>query len=231
MYFGGESLFAPLFDATKQVLSSEPMLPRLGAGYLPAKCARLGGTQELRDLFSPVHLTEIYGGEHEFGWLSNDITQNQTPDLYWYLRDKLEVTEVSSNAIIRQLDREFLESQPDDWILKLYEFLNGQTTVQRQWWFHDLHLIRLQNGSHTTAKMNKQSQAFLPSQNKTGFPTVRTSVCESKAALAFLKSLGLEEPKPCRRCDSERSSKVSKRQYRYRRCRLQGRHRTYAKRI
>ena len=196
MYFGGESLFAPLFDATKQVLSSEPMLPRLGAGYLPAKCARLGGTQELRALFSPVHLTEIYGGEHEFGWLGNDITQNQTPDLYWYLRDKLEVTEVSSNAIIRQLDRAFLESQPDDWILKLYEFLNGQTTVQRQWWFHDLHLIRLQNGSHTAAKMNKQPQAFLPSENKTGFPTVRTSVCESKAALAFLKSLGLEEPNP-----------------------------------
>jgi len=196
MYFSGESLFAPLFEATKQVLSSEPMLPRFGAGYLPAKHARLGGTQELRDLFNPVQLTEIYEEKHELAWLSNDISQNQTPDLYWYLRDKLEVTEVSPNAIIRQLNQAFLESQPDSWILKLYEFLNGQTTVQRQWWFHDLHLIRLKDGSHTRVKVNGQPQAFLPSQDKTDFPTVRASVCESKAALSFLKSLGLEEPNP-----------------------------------
>ena len=44
--------------------------------------------------------------------------------------------------------------------------------------------------------MNGQPQAFLPSKNKTSFPTVRSSVCASKDALSFLKSLELEEPNP-----------------------------------
>ena len=84
--------------------------------------ARLAGTQELRDIFSSVQLTEIYGEGHELAWLSDDITQYQTHDLYWYLRNELKVTEVNLNAILRQLDQAFLESQSDNWIVKFYEF-------------------------------------------------------------------------------------------------------------
>ena len=194
MYFGEESLFTPLFEDTKQALSSEPMLPCLDTGYLPAERTRLGGTQELRDLFSPVQLTEIYREEHELAWLVDDITQYQTHDLYWYLRNELKVTEVNLNAIIRQLDQAFLESQPDNWIVKFYEFLNRQRHLQSR--FADVPLIRLEDGSHVKPKVGGQPQAFLPSENKTDFPTVRGSVCASEEALSFLKLLDLEEPNP-----------------------------------
>ena len=158
MYFGEDSLFAPLFRTTKEVLSSEPMLPRVDAGYLPAERARLGGTQELRELFCTAQLMQIYDEEHELAWLSDEITQNQTSDLYWYLRNELKITEVSTNAIIQQLDQTFLESQPDNWILKLYEFLNRQRYLSSR--LADIPLIRLEDGGHVRPRMNGQPQAF-----------------------------------------------------------------------
>lgn len=194
IYFNRESLFAPLFEVTKQVLSSEPMLPHFESGYLPARCALLGGTQELRNLFSTAQLKEIYDEEHELAWLSNEITQNQTPDLHLYLRNELKITEVGANVIIQQLGQAFLESQPDNWILKLYEFLNRQRYLWSR--LANIPLIRLEDGSHVRPKINGQPQAFLPSKNKTSFSTVRGSVCSSEEALSFLKSLELEEPNP-----------------------------------
>ena len=194
MYFSKDSLFVPLFEVTKRILSSEPMLPRSNGGYLPAEHARLGGTQELRDIFSTVQLTKIYGEGHELAWLSDDITQYQTHDLYWYLRNELKVTEVNLNAILQQLGQAFLESQPDNWILKLYEFLNRQRSLRSQ--LANIPLIRLEDGSHVTPKVSGRPQAFLPIENKTDFPTVRGSVCTSEEVLSFLKSLGLEEPNP-----------------------------------
>ena len=40
------SMFAPLFNATKQVLSSEPLLPRLNSGYASAKEILLNQSQD-----------------------------------------------------------------------------------------------------------------------------------------------------------------------------------------
>jgi len=63
--FGEANMFAPLYEATKEALSSEPLLPRYGPGYVPATSALLGRTQELRDLFSATQLSALYGQEDE----------------------------------------------------------------------------------------------------------------------------------------------------------------------
>src|SRR5439155_355098 len=74
--FGEASMFAPLYDTTKTALSSESLLPRFDAGHAPAACARLGRTQELRDLFMSTQLAALYGEQGELVWLSGDITQD-----------------------------------------------------------------------------------------------------------------------------------------------------------
>ena len=79
--FGDTSMFKPLFEGTKDALSSESLLPRFDSGYMVAPCARLGRTQALRDLFSPAQLTALYLKEHELAWLIADITQDRVPDL------------------------------------------------------------------------------------------------------------------------------------------------------
>ena len=190
--FGDNTMFAPLFAHTKDVLSSECLLPRDNDGFVAAPNARLGRTRELRSLFDAVQLAALYGDERELAWLTGSITQDRTPELRDYLMRELNVPENTPDDTIRRLNRGFLEAQPDNWIKRLYEFLNGQPALHRL--LSNIPLIRLENGTHVVPKADDRAPAFLPTEATTGFPTVRASVCTSQAARALLLSLGLKEP-------------------------------------
>ena len=192
--FGESSMFAPLYDATKSALSTDALLPRFDVGHVSAADARLGRTQELRDLLTPAQLGMLYDEEGELVWLSSDITQDRTPELRRYLMQELEIPELPPEAVIPRLDQRFLGAQSDDWIVRLYEFLNGQPGLRRR--FEDLPLIRLEDGTHVPADLDGQPRAFLPGPIASGFPLVRAAICTSEAALAFLRSLGLTQPDP-----------------------------------
>jgi len=192
--FGKESMFAPLFEATKQALTTEPLLPRFDGGYVQGSKARLARTQELRELFTPDQLAALFGHEDELVWLSSDITQDRTPGLRQYLLQELQIAEVTPEAVITRLNKAFLEAQSDSWITRLYEFLGGQPALLRR--LQGLPLVRLEDGTHVAPKANDRPQAFLPGKSTTGFPTVRSTVCSTEAAREFLKSLGLTEPDP-----------------------------------
>lgn len=192
--FGGGSMFAPLFDATKHLLTTEPILPCFGGGHVPAVKAKLARTQELRGLFDTTRLIALFDAREELAWLSGDISQDRTPDLRQYLMRELDIAEVTPEAVLPRLSADFLNAQSDDWILRLYEFLNGQPALRGR--AKTLPLIRLVDGSHVPALEHGRLRVFLPSGIETGFPTVRPAVCASDAARAFLRSLGLTEPDP-----------------------------------
>lgn len=191
--FGEGSMFRPLFQATKQALKSEPLLPRFGGGYVPATNAKLARTQQLRQLLHRSQLGSLFPGE-EPAWLSGDITQDRTPELREYLMLELDIGEATPETILSKLDRSFLETQLDDWIRDLYEFLNGQPGLRRR--LEGLPLIRLEDGAHVPVRSNGRPEAFLPSGVETGFPTVRPAVCATEGARKFLLSVGLTEPDP-----------------------------------
>lgn len=192
--FGKGSMFAPLFEAVCGALTSEPLLPSVGGGHAPASNAKLARTQELRELIGPKQLASLFGSGAELAWLSSDITQDRTPELRQYLIRELDIAEVTPEMILLKLDKAFLDAQPDDWILSLYEFLNGQPALLRR--LDDVPLVRLEDGTHVTAMKNGQPQAFLPSTIETGFPTVRRAVCVTDETRKLLQSLGLTEPDP-----------------------------------
>lgn len=187
------SLFEPLFTATRQALLDEPLLPRLGGGYVAAAGAKLARTQELRDLFDPRQLARLFA-VNEAVWLAGDITQDRAPEIRQYLMRELGVEEVTPDTIVRRLDRSFLEAQSDDWIARLYAFLNGQPALRRH--LEKVPLIRLHDGRHVPAFVGGRPQAFLPGGVETGFPTVRETVCASPEARKFLSDFGLTEPDP-----------------------------------
>ena len=192
--FGEGNMFAPVFTATREELRTEPLLPAYGGGHVAASSAKIARTQELRELFGPSQLASIFSAEAEVFWLSGDITENRTPELRRYLLQELGVHEVTPETIIALLEKPFLEAQPDAWILRLYQFLNDQPSLKRR--LEDLPLIRLEDGSHVSARLDGQPQAFLPGLIASGFPTVRAAVCETEIACDFLRSLGLTEPDP-----------------------------------
>ncbi len=192
--FGERTMFAPIFEATKEALANEPLLPRYGGGHVAARQATMARTQELRELFSPAQLAALLGADGELGWLSGDISPDRSPDLRDYLIDELDIEEVRPETILPKLNRMFLEAQPEEWVRRLYEFLGGQKALL--WRAKELPLIRLTDGKHVRAHANGQPQAFLPGAIETGFPTVHTAVCNTEESRAFLRTLGLTEPDP-----------------------------------
>jgi hypothetical protein len=190
------TMFAPLFQAVHAALLSQELLPRSGGGWTSAAQARLGRTQDLRDLLSPSQLGKLLGYEGDTYWLTGDITRDAAAQLRNYLIYELEVSELTPELILSRLSREFLEAQPDEWIVRLYEFLAGQPALLRQGKAAALTLVRLEDGSHVAAELNGQPGAFLPSATKTDFPTVKQSVCVSGKSLEFLRALGLTSPDP-----------------------------------
>src|SRR5690606_6330794 len=123
-----------------------------------------------------------------------DITRDTASTLRNYLLNELTVTELTPESILPRLTKQFLEAQPDEGILKLYEFLSGQTALVGQVRVSSIPLGRVEGGAHVVAELNGQLQAFLPSRIRTDFPTVLRSVCSSTKALEFLKDLGLTVP-------------------------------------
>ena len=188
------SMFAPLFDAVRTALASEPLLPRASGGWTAAKNARLARTQDLRELFDSKQLAALLDATEEVHWLSGDITRDTASTLRNYLLYELKVTELTPEQVLPRLNKEFLEAQPDEWILDLYEFFGGQPALVRQGRVSNIPLVRVKDGTHVLADSDGQPQAFLPSTIKTDFPTVPRSVCSTAKSLEFLKALGLTEP-------------------------------------
>lgn len=185
------SIFEPLFAAARQALLDEPLLPRFDVGHVAASRSKLARTQELRDLFSPEQVAQLFGADQAI-WLTGDITQDRTPEIRQYVMRELGVGEVTPEAILPRLDQAFLEAQSDEWITGFYEFLSGLPALRRR--LDAIPLVRLSDGRHVVARANGEPLAFLPSEIETGFPTVRTAVCSSVDARSFLISLGITEP-------------------------------------
>ncbi len=192
--FAVGSRFAPLFLAVREALMDENLIPRYRNGYASARSAKMARTQELRELIDSSQLADLFQSDQDLVWLSEDITADRTPDLRRYLMDELDVHEVTPEWLIPKLNEEFLKAQPDEWIERLYAFLDGQGALFQR--LKLMPLVRLEDGSHVVAYDGKQPQAFLPGGDHTDFPTVRSSVCRSEGALSFLRSLGLSTPDP-----------------------------------
>lgn len=192
--FPKDSRFAPMFDAVRQAFQEEPLLPAFDGKYVAAHQARLARTQELRELFSPEQLASLFGSE-VVAWLSDDITEVKTPEIRKYLMRELDIDEIRPERIMPHLSTAFLQAQPDEWISRLYEFLNSQGRAARAH-LDTIPLIRLEDGSHVVARENGKAKAFLPSAIATSFPTVRRAVCTTPEVRLFLSSLGITEPDP-----------------------------------
>ena len=192
--FPSGSRFAPMFDAVRQAFIDVPLLPTFDDGHATAQQARLARTQDLRTLLKPKQVAALFGSEVT-AWLSGDITQDRSPEVLKYLTVVLGIDLITPAKLIPSLSREFLEAQPDDWVLALYEFLSGQEAAVRRR-LDTIPLIRLEDGTHVVAHEHGEAKAFLPSKIATGFPTVRRAVCATSVARAFLGTLGIAEPDP-----------------------------------
>lgn len=193
--FGDGSMFAPLFEKVKDAMFSHRLLPLFGGGFAAAGEIKIARSGDLRELFAPAMLPEIFSADGPVYWLTEDITDRSTPELASYLREVLHVDEVRPVKVIRALSRSHLERQSVDWIRRLYEFMNVQRELHwqaKEWW----PLVRLSDGCHVIAYVDGTPRAYLPGEDRTNFPTVHPEVCSTDESMRFLEAIDLSPPDP-----------------------------------
>ena len=102
--FAQGSRFAPLFEAVREALLHEALLPTQDGGYISGRQAKLARTQEVRELFGPKQIAALFGSETA-AWLSGDITQDKAPEIRQYLMRELNVDEVRARSVAAKPDQ------------------------------------------------------------------------------------------------------------------------------
>ncbi|MDQ2812827.1 MAG: hypothetical protein M3Z75_13380 [Actinomycetota bacterium] len=206
--FAPGSMFRPLFEAVREALATEPLIPVAGGGY--GGGGHGGGGDlvlaqgaELLELLDPGQLGVLYGTGRPARFAAATISEHLTPVLWRYLRDEIGLAEVTPEDMVSRLTREFLQAQSDDWIARLYAFLFRHSRLWREEGLagepagpaRAKPVIRLEDGRHV-APFDAQDRpaVYLPSPVASSLPTVRRAVAESRAAGPFLAALNLAEP-------------------------------------
>ena len=197
------SMFRPLFDAVRDALAAEPLIPVAGGGYGAAGELKLADGADLHSLLGPDQLGELYGAGRPVRFVHESITGALTPVLWRYLRDELGLDDVMPGDVVRRASREFLEVQPDEWITRLYAFLFTHPALWRAPRPGDempapvrtAPVIRLEDGRQV-APFDAEGRAavYLPGPAGRSLPTVRRAIADSAAARPFLAALNLTEP-------------------------------------
>ena len=176
--FQPDSFFRPLFDAARDALRTEKLIP-VADGYATARDARITADPALRDLF---------GGGRPYRFVSGDLT----PALLGYLRDEVGIAEVTATDAIEGATAEFLQDQPDEWLTRYYAFLRADPAridLSRR-----MPAVRLTDGSQVVPfDADGRPAVFLPRQGSR-FPMVRKAIADSPAAQPLLAAWGIVAP-------------------------------------
>ena len=196
------TMFRPLFDSVRTALAVEELIPVAEGGYGAAGELKLARGAGLRELLLPDQLGVLYGACQPLAFAYESITENRTPLLWRYLREEIGIEEVTPEAVVGRVTREFLVAQSDAWTRRFYEFLHRSPALWREPGPGEQPgpararpIIRLEDGSHVTPFDSAgRPAAYLPGPAVTGVPTVRRAVADFPAARQFLEALRFTEP-------------------------------------
>lgn len=201
--FPEDGMFYPIFEAVRDALLDQELLPTDDGIFVSARNAKLARGAELRKLLTHDQLQELFQSDDDIRWVSGEITQDRTPALHSYLRDELDVEEITPEVFSRRISSTFLESQTDDWFIAFYKYLSGQEALWRSprregdtgGLLRSKPILRLQdNKQEVPFRPDGMPNAYLPPPEETDFPVVKREIADNKQASEFLKRLGLTEP-------------------------------------
>jgi len=197
------SMFRPLFDAVREALTAEALIPVTGGDYGVAVDLELSSRAEVRELLAPDQLGALLGADRPVWFADESITEHLTPSLWRYLREEIGIDEITPAEVVSRLTGEFLQAQANEWIARLYAFLAADPALWRASRFDDeppgparaKPIIRLEDGRQVQPFDGQDRPAvYLPGPAASSLPTVRRAIAGSPAARPFLAALQLTEP-------------------------------------
>jgi len=187
------SMFRPLFDATGDALTAEPLIPVAGGGHAVAVDLLLAGGPEVLGLLDPGQLGALSGAERPVWFADPAISERDTPVLWRYLRDEIGLDEITPEAVVSRMTEDFLTGQDDRWITRLYRFLAGYPSLWPAAGAQPV--IRLEDGRQVPAlDTDGRPAVYLPGPAPSSLPTVKRAIADSPAARPFLTALQLTVP-------------------------------------
>lgn len=190
-----DSPFSPIYGTVRDALRNEELLPTFSTNqdqrtFAVGERIKIAASTELRALVGRDQLSKLTGAKMPLSWLSPDISERRTPELWRYLRQELGVEEINTADFLSLLTAEFLAEQSDEWIGDLYEFLARHTwllTVNRD---RLPPLIRVKDGSQIRPfKVDGSPAAFLPSKRFNDHVSVKQTITEMDRTQPFFRCL------------------------------------------
>ena len=194
--FPESNMFYPLFSRMREAFLSEELLPTDDGTFVAAPNAKLARGAELMRLLNQDQLRALLQSGDAVRWLTGRITQDQTHDLYLYLRHELEIDEIYPEEFARKLSRKFLVEQTDKWFIRFYNFLSKQEALWRRpgGVLRNKSILRLEGGSHVVPfKADNSPNAYLAVNTETVLPIVKVTLSSDEEAQKFLQKLGVPE--------------------------------------
>ena len=197
--FAQVGLFHPIFSRVREAFINEELLPTNDGTFVSASSAKLARGDAVRNLLSDEQLGDLFEASDEVRWLSGEITENRTHDLWHYFRDELEIEEVDPEMFVRRLSEQFLVQQCDEWFIDFYKFLTGQRSLWSSPWstLRSKPILRLQDGTHVNPPRGDGSSpsAYLVSEVDTDTPSpiINVELAQDEEVRNFLRELGVRE--------------------------------------
>jgi hypothetical protein len=208
--FPSDGMFYPIVKAVKDAFLEYPLLPTDDGSFMTSKHVKLASAKWLRNLLKGKQLKELLQSTSAVQWISGEITENRTKDLWSYLKEFLEIEEITPDRFGRKIDKSFLEIQSNEWMMAFYSYLNDQPNLWKEMAITPearggyvcrpgplryKPFIRLINGNHVPPfNKNGLPNAYLPIEGDTEFPVVEPEITNEVKVLEFLKKLGLTVP-------------------------------------
>jgi hypothetical protein len=200
------SHFKPVEKAVKEAMLNEVFLPARDGTYISAAEAKLARGAGLRKLLSSAQLSSLCGTEQQLKWITEEITQDRTPELRIFLMKQLGVEEIDPDSFANKITESFLLEQPDEWIINFYIFLSDQEALwgyrKSQWnWsstspgpLRNKAIIRCQDNNHVVPfRLDGRPNVYFCPEEQIKLNVVKKCIAENKEAKAFLLKLGITE--------------------------------------
>ncbi len=192
-YYGD---FYLIFTKVRKALMKKELLPANDGTFIAARNAKLVRGAALMKILNQEQLSALFQSDNEIKWLSDEITQDRTPDLRSYLMQELEVEEVDPEVFARNLFKQFLATQDDEWFIRFYEFLSGQNALWQHSWsvLRNKPILRLQDGSHVNPFQydgSPNASLAIGTDTETLLPIVKITLSSDEKVQKFLQELGV----------------------------------------
>jgi len=192
--------FKPFYTAILQKFAEDELLPGRNGRYLKSSKAYWVTDPELADLFSDQQISElmiVYNAGLVFVSKGQKQLNQANKPLEAYI-SSLVVDVLDAKKLLRRITAKFIESQTDEWILKLYTYLGSRRFL---WDDKDRLALRrpilLNQDRKAVTPYNEAHETpniFLATDNPTSYNTIYKPFMANKEAVDFFHSLGIGQP-------------------------------------